>query len=118
MTGTDMSKAELMREVKRLRAALQQQRTALEQHRDLQALVEELGTLQEETRVQNEQLMSIQHSLEESRDRYADLYDWAPVAYVTLDPSGFIVDINLTGSALLEQVRSKILRTPLSAYVV
>ena len=52
-------------------------------------------------RVQQRQLIEAQRALEESRDRYADLYDFAPVALVTLDRSGVIQEANLAAAALL-----------------
>ena len=52
-------------------------------------------------REQNERLRDTQHELEESRTRYIDLYENAPVAYLTLDPEGHIQRINQTGCALL-----------------
>lgn len=51
------------------------------------------------------QLHHQQLELEESRNRYADLYDHAPVGYLTLDSSGNILSINLTGAALLRKAR-------------
>ncbi len=85
--------------------------------RRLEAAAHELEVFREETRVQNEQLVEFQHSLEESRDRYADLYDFAPIAYVTLGPIGQIEEINLTGASLLGTERSRIVGNPLLVYV-
>jgi PAS domain S-box-containing protein len=49
-----------------------------------------------------------QLDLEASRDRYVDLYDFAPVGYFTLDGSGCITQANLTGAALLEEPRDRL----------
>ncbi|OQA10966.1 MAG: Sporulation kinase E [Firmicutes bacterium ADurb.Bin373] len=56
--------------------------------------------------------------LEESRNRYAVLYDCAPVGYATLDKQGRIKDINLAGSAMLGIEPFKLIDMPLSAFVV
>ena len=50
---------------------------------------------------------------EASRERYVDLYDFAPVGYLILDRNGCICDINLTGARLLGRTRFQILGNPL-----
>jgi hypothetical protein len=37
----------------------------------------------------------------EARDKYVDLYDFAPVGYFTLAKSGLISQINFTASVML-----------------
>lgn len=55
--------------------------------------------------------------LEESRSRYAELYDYAPVGYVTFDDKGCIREINLTGAAMLATERSSLLGSPMAVFV-
>lgn len=55
--------------------------------------------------------------LEESRKRYADLYDYAPAGYVTFDEKGCISEINLAGAALLGMERSRVLGMPMSGFL-
>jgi PAS domain S-box-containing protein len=64
-------------------------------------LLEELRIHQIELEMQNEELRLAQTDLETSRARYFDLYDLAPVGYVTLDNEGAIVEMNLRATALL-----------------
>ena len=80
-------------------------------------LIHELQVFQEELTAQNNQLLETQHALEESRDRYVDLYDFAPIGFMTISVSGVIREINLTGAALLQRERSKIIGLPFSTFV-
>jgi chemotaxis family two-component system sensor kinase Cph1 len=59
--------------------------------------------------MQNEELRRAQLALEESRGKYVDLYDFAPVGYFTFTPKGLIAEVNLTGAALLGVVRQKLI---------
>ena len=57
-------------------------------------LAHELRVHQAELEIQNEQLRRVQQQLEASRDRYLDLYEHAPVGYVTIGFDGYIVEAN------------------------
>ena len=81
----------------------------------IRKLIHELQVHAEEITVQNEQLITVQHELEEARDRFADLYDFAPIGYLSVDDHGVIVEINLAGATLLDRARSFLLNVPLSA---
>jgi len=72
---------------------------------ELERLVHDLRVHEEQVQLQQDQLTETQQLLEASRDRYADLYDYAPLPYVTLDRNGVIEDINLTGADLLGRAR-------------
>jgi PAS domain S-box-containing protein len=71
-------------------------------------LLQELRALES----QNRELRVAQSVLEESHRCYADLFDFAPVAYFTLSRSGYIQEVNLAGAALLERPRTQILDRP------
>ena len=85
---------------------------------DAKGLIHELRVHQIELEMQNDELRRSQIQLEESRMRYADLYDFAPVGYLTLDGNGLVLEANLTIARQLGVERSRILGKPLSGYIV
>lgn len=78
-------------------------------------LLHELQAYQIELEMQNRKLRETQLMLEETRDRYARLYDFAPVGYLTLDEKGNVLEINLTGATLLGLDRAEIIGQPFAA---
>lgn len=85
--------------------------------RPAEELLHELHVHQIELEMQNENLRQSQFELEKSRDRYMDFYDFAPVGYLTLSETGVILEINLTGAALLGIERHRLLHKRLTPYV-
>ncbi len=80
-------------------------------------LMHELEVHQLELEMQNQELRETQHRLEELRDQYTDLFDFAPVGYLVVDKKGVIKNINLTACTLLGLERSLLIGKPLSAYM-
>ena len=70
-----------------------------------------------ELNLQCELLRGAQEELEEARRRYVHLYDFSPVGYFTLDESGTIIEVNLTGSQLLGIDRKYLINYPFSIYI-
>jgi PAS domain S-box-containing protein len=56
----------------------------------------------------NEELERVRIAHDQSRKHFADLYDFAPVGYVTLDDEGIITEINRTAIKLLHMERKDI----------
>jgi PAS domain S-box-containing protein len=67
--------------------------------------------------MQNRQLSDTQHELEESRARYADLFDLAPVAYCIFDRNGVIKDMNIAAATLLRTNRAALIGVPFARAV-
>jgi PAS domain S-box-containing protein len=61
---------------------------------------------------QNRELQEAQLRLAESTARYSDLYNLAPVGYCTLNREGCIMDINVSGAALLEKPKDQLIGRP------
>jgi diguanylate cyclase (GGDEF)-like protein/PAS domain S-box-containing protein len=84
---------------------------------DARALVHELQVHQIELEMQNEELRRAQEEIEASRNKYSDLYDFAPVGYFTFDKKGLIREVNLTGARLLGIERRLLISKPFSLFV-
>lgn len=66
-----------------------------------ESLVHELRVHQIELELQCQELQRAQAEVEESRNRYRELYESIPIGYVTIDDKGRIYDMNPAGAALL-----------------
>ncbi|MEJ2326450.1 MAG: PAS domain S-box protein [Chromatiaceae bacterium] len=84
---------------------------------DVPALLHELEVHQIELEMQNEELRQAQEELEAARDKYADLYDFAPAAHFTINENGQILEANLTAAGLLGMERGVLLGKSLSRFV-
>ena len=76
---------------------------------DVAVLLHELQVHRMELEIQNEELRRAQQKLEESRNRYYDLYDFAPVGYITTSATGIILECNLAGADMFGMVRKRLL---------
>ena len=83
-----------------------------------QRLVHELEVHQIELEMQCEELCRTQAEQEVLRARYFDLYDLAPVGYVTLGKTGLILEANLTVATLLGVARSKLHRRLFRSFIL
>ena len=77
-------------------------------YREIQKIVEDLQIHQIELEMQNKELKRTQLELEAARDKYFDLYDFAPVGYFSINDKGMILDANLNGATMLGIERGKL----------
>ncbi len=88
---------------------------------ELAALKREVAQLREvddRLRAENEHLIEVQRVFEEIRDQYAELYDSAPIAWLTLEPHGSIQNLNRLAQKLFGVDQQRLLGAPLATLVV
>ena len=71
-------------------------------------LLHEFQVHQIELELQNEELRKARDERDAVLEKYTDLYDFAPVGYFTLDRSGTIRCVNLTGAGIIGIDRSRL----------
>ena len=84
---------------------------------EIQKTLHELRVHQIELEIQNEELRRTQVELDAARERYFDLYNLAPVGYVTLSEEGLVLEANLTSAILLGTARGALVNKPLSRFI-
>jgi PAS domain S-box-containing protein len=85
---------------------------------EIRQTLHELRVHQIELDIQNEELCRAQAEIEASHARYLDLYNLAPVGYVTLNEKGLILEANLTTATMLGVARSALINQPISRFIV
>lgn len=77
----------------------------------------ELEVHQIELEMQNAELRGTQDELEMSQNKYAELYDYAPVGYFTFDAYGVVREVNLTGAKLLGVEKRHLIDKPFISFI-
>ncbi|MEI8200402.1 MAG: PAS domain-containing protein [Eubacteriales bacterium] len=85
---------------------------------EVQKTLYELQVHQIELEMQNEALRTTQAKLDESRARYFDLYDLAPVGYITVNQQGVIEETNFTAANLLGVTRGAMVNKPVTLFIL
>jgi len=92
---------QLAEEIVRKKAALPPENSKAIPPEEIQKLLHELRVHQIELEMQNDELRQAMIELDDSRARYFDLYDLAPVGYFTISEKGLILEANLTAATML-----------------
>lgn len=84
---------------------------------ELDQLIEELNIQHIELEMQNQELRETQILLQTEKQKFFDLYNFAPVSYFVLDQYAKITDINFTALTLLCTTKEKVLQHSFYQYV-
>jgi PAS domain S-box-containing protein len=104
---------------------LRQQITALTQRwrgvapapPSLAEAVEELAVTFEELHAVNEDLTQAQQAAVHNQQRYQELFEWAPEAYIVTDLHGVIQEANQAAADLLNIARHRLVGIPLAVFI-
>ncbi|MCA1786415.1 MAG: PAS domain S-box protein, partial [Desulfobacteraceae bacterium] len=84
----------------------------------IEQMVHKLRVHQIELEMQNEELGRAHAEIEASQARYFDLYDLAPVGYITVSEKGMILESNLTAVTLMGVSRSAMVKQRISRFIL
>jgi PAS domain S-box-containing protein len=82
-----------------------------------QRLLHELEVHRIELEMQNAELQKTRDELEVALEKFTDLYDFAPVGYLSVDESGAILEANLKSASMLNMERSGLVNRSLLNFV-
>jgi len=83
----------------------------------MRKLIQELETHQIELELQNEELRLAKAQITAYAEKYAELYDFAPLGYFTLANNSEIIELNLCGSQMLGKERTVLKTQRFGLYV-
>ncbi|WAC07732.1 MAG: PAS domain S-box protein [Thermodesulfobacteriota bacterium] len=103
--------------VRRKAARMPGNMDALSAEENVRQAIHELQVYQNELEMQNKELRQAQEELEASRRKYFDLYDLAPVGYLTLSEEGIILETNLAAAKVMGVERDQLLNRPVTDFI-
>lgn len=111
MDYTRLGREELLELLKDLNKAILANRSAESR------VVLDLQAHQVELEMQNRELRDSRRQLEDALALYSDLYDSAPIGYMTLDRTGRIIRLNLTAASMLIDRRENAVSIPFVSFL-
>ena len=85
---------------------------------DAQRLLRELEVHKIELEMQNEELREARVELESALTRYTEMFEFAPIGYVTISLDGALRELNHAAARLLGAARSQLLQRRFDSFVV
>jgi PAS domain S-box-containing protein len=107
------AEAQLRKQKKKKKSKAAEMKPEDDPHR----LLHELQVHQIELEMQNSEMQESRDRMEVLLEKYTDLYDYAPVGYLSLDEQGKILEVNLSGATLLGVERSSLVNQRLPSFV-
>ena len=98
-------------------SSLPQQDLLAQALEELQTSLEELHVAEEELLEQNEQLAIAYALIQQERQRYQELFDFAPDGYLITDTNGKIIEANCAATNLLKVPKKFLQGKPLGSYI-
>lgn len=84
---------------------------------EVQLVLHELSVHQIELRMQNEELLRAQGELLKSQAQHADVYEFAPIAFLTLDAEDVVLQANARAGTMLGVLRDDLVGKPLARFI-
>ncbi|MBF0292536.1 MAG: PAS domain S-box protein [Nitrospinae bacterium] len=102
--------------VSQIELEMQNEELLLKQE-ELETSRDELLLKQEELETSRDELLLKQEELKNSREKYFDLYNLAPVGYLSVGEDGLILDVNNTISTLFGAAKNLLINKPLTSLI-
>ena len=99
------------------RSQLSQPELLIDSIRELRTALEELHVAEEELRQQNEELEVTRRVVERERQRYQDLFEFAPDGYLVTDRQGIVREANSAAAVLLNLSQKFLIGKPLANFI-
>ena len=84
---------------------------------ELSVVLEELHVASEELHTQNLELLNTRQALEQERQRYQELFEFAPDAYIVTDNQANIEEANSVAATMLNVSQNHLVGRPLSLFI-
>jgi PAS domain S-box-containing protein len=98
--------------------SIPEKKTPLIKDKETDKIIHELQVHQIELEMQNDEIRKSMITLEESREKYVDLYDFAPSGYLTLTKEALIKEANLTAANLLGVLKKELINSRFRKYIL